>query len=115
MAFTDANLHAMYLRFSKNIEVDMDPDLRWCPTPDCGKFVRLETGRKSVDCECGTRICLLCGYGYEYGNEQLKHHVCGLSEENTKFEVWKKEQGGKNCPRCDIVILKNWGCNHVMC
>ena len=33
-------LYKKYVRFRENIDVDLDPDLRWCPRPQCMLYVR---------------------------------------------------------------------------
>lgn len=87
----------------------MNPALRWCPSPFCDKAVKLDSKRRIVACECGTSICQRCG------EEALEMHACGKDRNQTRFEVWKKQKGGKHCPQCGIVIIKNGGCNHICC
>ena len=59
-----------YLRFAKNIEVDMDPSKRWCPRPNCGRYVTVND-KLFIECSCGTQICALCG------EEASESHQCG--------------------------------------
>jgi hypothetical protein len=40
-----------YLRFKENIDVNMNPNLRWCPRPNCTNFVEKGKHRK-VKCKC---------------------------------------------------------------
>lgn len=50
--FGSIKLFEKYLKFKENIDVNTNPDLRWCPKPDCTHFVK--KGPKSkVTCECG--------------------------------------------------------------
>lgn len=107
--FVDATVFAKYEMFVANIEVDMDLNRRWCPSPGCGRSITLVQRRRFVQCGCGTEICLRCG------GEALEMHTCGKNKEQTKFEIWKKQKGGKHCPMCGIVIIKNGGCNHITC
>ena len=87
----------------------MDPNLRWCPDPDCELYVSNQKNKDQVKCQCGTLVCMDCG---EVANPP---HVCGQSDEDRQFELWKKGEGGKHCPKCGIVIIKNGGCNHMTC
>ena len=51
-----------YLRFKENIQVDTNPNLRWCPKPSCMKYVQ-KAGRwtNTATCECGQEVCFRCG------------------------------------------------------
>ena len=92
--------------------VDLDPNLRWCPEASCNGFVRKERNmnEKDLECsDCGTRVCFPCGTKAHLGRE------CGASEEDHKFEQWKKEAGAVNCPKCTITVYKYEGCNHMTC
>jgi len=58
--FGSKEIYEKYLRFKENLDVNLNPDLRWCPRPDCSHFVK--KGRKNkVICECGFELCFLCG------------------------------------------------------
>jgi hypothetical protein len=43
--FGSKEIYEKYLRFKENLDVNLNPDLRWCPRPDCTHFVR--KGRKN--------------------------------------------------------------------
>ena len=55
--FVDTPVFDKYLKFIKNIEVDMNPNRRWCPKVDCGRYINLTKRGKIAQCECGTNIC----------------------------------------------------------
>ena len=61
-SFGSKEIYEKYLQFRLNIDVDMDPKLKWCPRSNCNRFVR-KTGifQKKVTCECGAVVCLKCG------------------------------------------------------
>jgi hypothetical protein len=44
----------------------MNPDLRWCPKPNCTHFVKKGLKRK-IACECGFEFCFTCGMPW-HGN-----------------------------------------------
>lgn len=47
-----------YQDYKSNIQIDLNPSLKWCPTPDC----RTAISKKNKTCEkCGTKICFDCG------------------------------------------------------
>lgn len=53
-AFGSEDLFKKYLRFKMQIDVDLDPNLRWCPRNGCMKYVRKRgVLRKTARCECG--------------------------------------------------------------
>ena len=107
--FGDKEVFDKYLRFKENLRVDLDPNLRWCPRPDCEFYVEKKPKSKTTKCKCGTNVCMACGA------EAKEMHKCGQSDEERVFEIWKKGEGGKHCPNCQIVIIKNGGCNHMTC
>lgn len=38
--FTNTQLFEKYQQFKLNIEIELDPNRMWCPTPGCSSFVR---------------------------------------------------------------------------
>ena len=106
--FGSQRTYKKYLKFKRNIDVDLNPDLRWCPDPKCMHYVEREGRSKVSTCECGATVCIECG---EYEHPGTK---CGQQEDDL-FKKWKLSQDGKNCPKCNMVIVKNEGCNHMTC
>ena len=106
--FGSQRTYKKYLKFKRNIDVDLNPDLRWCPDPKCMHYVEREGRSKVSTCECGARVCIECGE-YEHPNTK-----CGQQEDHM-FKKWKLSEDGKNCPKCNMVIIKNEGCNHMTC
>ena len=39
-SFGSKEIYEKYLQFRLNIDVDMDPKLKWCPSSNCNRFVR---------------------------------------------------------------------------
>ena len=37
--FGSKNIYDKYLRFKENIDVNLNPNLRWCPRPNCTFYV----------------------------------------------------------------------------
>ena len=50
-----------YLRFKMNINVDLNPNLRWCPNQKCVNYVEKQGKSNTATCECGTKVCMECG------------------------------------------------------
>ena len=89
--------------------------MRWCPSPDCANRVaircqhRLFRGRINnamvASCDgCQTKFCFRCG------REPHDYRYCELDRPDSSAG-----KPVKNCPRCNIKIEKNGGCNHMTC
>lgn len=53
-AFGSEAVFKKYVRFRLQIDVDLDPNLRWCPRNGCLKYVRKRGAlRTKATCECG--------------------------------------------------------------
>ena len=37
--FGSKEIYEKYLQFKMNIDVDLNPNLKWCPRPDCVNYV----------------------------------------------------------------------------
>ena len=110
--FGSKQIYLKYLKFKENIDVDLDPNLRWCGRSGCLKFVK--KGKTSqVECECGNVMCFKCGVEWHMGKCASDRHV-----NDRDYLQWAAEQGGActNCPKCKARIEKiGGGCNHLTC
>lgn len=97
-----------YLKFKENIDVNINPNLRWCPKPDCNRFV--EKGRKGkATCDCGWEICFKCGLQW-HGKSKCDQVA------DKEFFGWAQSNGNiGNCPKCKARVEKMSGCNHMRC
>ena len=106
--FGSKEIYEKFLQFKLNIDVDLNPNLKWCPQAGCNRYVK-KTGmlNKTAKCDCGANVCLKCG--------QLAHpsKKCGTHEQ--EFIDWKKTNNCKFCPKCGISSYKFDGCNHMTC
>ena len=106
--FGSKDIYEKYLQFKMNIDVDLNPALKWCPRPNCMNYVEKRSRfQKTVVCACGTSVCLKCGEVAHPGNK------CGAVDE--EFIEWKQKNNCKFCPRCGIASYKFDGCNHMTC
>mmetsp|Transcript_23662 Transcript_23662/g.42941 ORF Transcript_23662/g.42941 Transcript_23662/m.42941 type:complete len:720 (+) Transcript_23662:41-2200(+) len=93
--------------------------MRWCVGPDCkhqvavacrrGLFPRGRNNNQGVyvaTCgDCQTQFCFRCG--------QAPHDdYCEADREPMHVD---RNRPVKNCPKCNIKIEKNGGCNHMHC
>ena len=106
--FGSKDIYEKYLQFKMNIDVDLNPNLKWCPRPNCMNYVE-KKGKfsKTAFCECGENVCLKCG---EVAHPNSK---CGVVDE--EFLQWKRSNNCKFCPKCGISSYKFEGCNHMTC
>ncbi|KAK6190741.1 hypothetical protein SNE40_002538 [Patella caerulea] len=109
----NALLGSAVTRFMMN---DKDDAYRHCLTPDCPMIYRVTSDGIVFSCyECGIRICTTCHVEYHDGLscQQYKANVM----DKLQVEIYLKEFGNttKHCPGCNILIEKNYGCNHMVC
>jgi hypothetical protein len=108
--FGSAEIYSKYLRFKDNINVDLDPNLRWCPSANCVKYVRKRGRfRKTAQCECGQSVCMSCGAA-------AHGRVRCANVGNHELNEWIRQNGNvKLCPKCKFRTEKIDGCNHMTC
>nr|XP_006825454.1 PREDICTED: E3 ubiquitin-protein ligase RNF19A-like [Saccoglossus kowalevskii] len=127
MVVNDSTLYGKYEEFTLRRLLVTDPDVRWCPAPDCG-YVLIASGCAScpkLHCErpgCETDFCYHC--------KQLWHpnQTCDmarqqrLSKNRTSMSARHSITSGlgddiKPCPRCSAFIVKmdDGSCNHMTC
>ena len=112
---------------------------RWCPAIDCVQLVEIlsqpkimeddeknpENGRKSVDNDLSQIAVVTCAQGHEFCfNCHYENHLpcpCWLAkswikrcEDDSETVNWI-DANTQGCPRCQAVIEKNGGCNHIIC
>jgi len=93
----------------EDVRVGKNKNLKWCPSPDCGKVVpKPGIFSNKATCECGTVMCFKCGGGWHPGKCQY--------EGAAAFYIWQSTNPNvAKCPHCRVVTLKEAGCNHMTC
>ena len=96
-----------------------------CPAK-CGKFLvdvdptlimrKGEVSTKIERCPCGEGVCVQCHQLVE--DSQFEKHKCpeltkGTATDAETLKMMKKL--GKKCPNCSMFIIKNEGCDVMMC
>ena len=92
---------------------------RYCVTPDCPEIYSLESdsGGGIFRCRsCFVSVCVSCGEDHEgFSCEEWKVHRDPEAQERL-LEGWAEgNRNVKKCPKCNILIEKNGGCNHMTC
>jgi len=103
----DKEIYQKYSDFRLDQEISKSKEFKWCPVPDCGRFVSNSKGKSRVKCECGFEVCFKCGEAWHKGS-------CKKNPEEL-YGVWAKGRKIQRCPKCRIRIEKNEGCNHITC
>ncbi|XP_046912406.1 E3 ubiquitin-protein ligase arih1l isoform X2 [Dermatophagoides farinae] len=112
----DPKVKLRYQHLITNSFVECNRLLRWCPKPECSRVIQVEyVAFRPVKCYCGKVFCVLCS---EDWHEPIK---CDL------LKKWKKKcdddsetsnwiaANTKECPKCQVTIEKDGGCNHMIC
>lgn len=98
-----------YQRFLKEIELEKNPNLRWCPQISCSGYDYGAMDKRRLTCnQCGFSYCFYCLETW---------HQAGKckAEGERKLDRWAKSHNAKFCPYCRARIEKQLGCNHMTC
>ena len=84
--FGSRDIFLKYLKFKENIDVDLDPTLRWCGKQGCLKYVKKGSGssKNQSICECGNKVCFQCGQEWHEGK-------CPSEFNDKDYLVWAAE------------------------
>ncbi|KIO11274.1 hypothetical protein M404DRAFT_20733, partial [Pisolithus tinctorius Marx 270] len=87
--------------------------LKYCKTPGCIQIYRSTSSKASMPLRCPSCFSTICS---SCGESHGRFRQCA-EEEERQNDAWIAAQGGriKNCPRCNILIEKWKGSNHMMC
>ena len=92
---------------------------RYCTTPDCPEIYSLESDSMGGNFQCRScfaSVCVSCGEDHVgFSCEEWKIHRDPGAQERL-LEGWAEgHKNVKKCPKCNILIEKNGGCNHMTC
>eukprot|EP00830_Metopus_es_P008624 TRINITY_DN18393_c0_g1_i1.p1 TRINITY_DN18393_c0_g1~~TRINITY_DN18393_c0_g1_i1.p1 ORF type:complete len:482 (+),score=47.08 TRINITY_DN18393_c0_g1_i1:1-1446(+) len=99
---------AKYEKFKENIEINLNKKLRWCPAPNCGKYVEENPSTSHAICKCGFHLCFKCGEAWHEG-------ITCEDFFDKLYKKWAVDKIIQRCPNCNIRVEKNQGCNHMTC
>lgn len=104
-----------FLRFLMNQAISISDILTNCPS--CSTPVNLlSSGLCNVlTCSCGHEFCSFC---YSDSHAPATCIEKSLWEKSTTEDAMKQRILGENCkycPKCNCIIEKNGGCNHMKC
>ncbi|KAI1301586.1 E3 ubiquitin-protein ligase arih1 [Halotydeus destructor] len=113
---SEAKVKQRYQHLITNSFVECNKLLRWCPKPECTHAVKVQfLDFQPVKCTCCQVFCFLCG---ENWHEPVK---CDLlrrwrkkCDDDSETSNWISANT-KECPKCNVTIEKDGGCNHMVC
>ncbi|KAK3723058.1 hypothetical protein QZH41_008525 [Actinostola sp. cb2023] len=90
--------------------------MKWCPGPDCHNAVKANYhDALPVTCLCGYTFCFGCS---EPVHEPVKclwlKKWIKKTNDDSETSNWISANT-KECPKCNVTIEKNGGCNHMVC
>ena len=104
------DLLKIYNRYKLELEVIENPNKKLCPYPNCDSYLELKNiHNKDVSCLNNHTFCFLC-LKQPHGNLP-----CNGNDLDKSVIEYAKNNFVKRCPKCNIIIEKNKGCNHITC
>lgn len=102
-------LKEKYEKFKARCQLNKNPNVRWCTTPNCeGHMIGSET-EKHLKCPvCSKEICFVCRADWH------PDRTCE-SVIDSEYNLWAKGKEVQLCPSCKARIEKMDGCNHMTC
>eukprot|EP01130_Rhizamoeba_saxonica_P016476 TRINITY_DN7624_c0_g1_i2.p1 TRINITY_DN7624_c0_g1~~TRINITY_DN7624_c0_g1_i2.p1 ORF type:complete len:560 (-),score=138.66 TRINITY_DN7624_c0_g1_i2:32-1672(-) len=111
-----ASVYEKYVRFAIKSFVEDNNHVTWCPAPSCGNAITSDMiSGMTVQCSCSYRFCFSC------------HEESHVPASCAQVRNWNKKcmddsetghwlgANTKQCPRCQVLVEKNGGCNHMTC
>ena len=106
----DNDLLKIYKRYKLELEVIENPNKKLCPYPNCDSYLELKDIHiKDVSCLNKHKFCFLC---LKKPHGSLPCNENGLDKSVLEYAM---NNFVKKCPKCNIIIEKNDGCNHITC
>jgi len=90
--------------------------IKWCPSPGCTKAIKTSlVSHGKVQCACGFVFCFCCGGDvHDPVNCEIMKIWLKKVAKDADTGNWIAKNT-KECPKCNTVIEKNGGCNHMTC
>ncbi|KAI8434147.1 hypothetical protein MSG28_012272 [Choristoneura fumiferana] len=90
--------------------------LRWCPSPDCSNAIKVAyVDAAPVTCRCQHTFCFSCGENWHDPVRcSLLRKWIKKCDDDSETSNWIAANT-KECPKCNVTIEKDGGCNHMVC
>jgi len=105
-----------YLKLIMDYYVQCNKLIKWCSAPDCNYAIKVSyLEPRSVKCKCGHSFCFSCSEDWHepINCEMMKKWIKKTNDDSETCK-WISLHT-KDCPKCQMPIEKNGGCNHMVC
>lgn len=113
---TDPKVRLKYQHLITNSFVECNRLMRWCPAPECNNAIKANyPDARPVSCTCGFTFCFACGNSWHDPVKcRLLKKWCKKCDDDSETSNWIAANT-KECPKCNVTIEKDGGCNHMVC
>ncbi|XP_055377371.1 E3 ubiquitin-protein ligase ariadne-1 [Condylostylus longicornis] len=113
---TDPKVKLKYQHLITNSFVECNRLLRWCPSVDCTYAIKVAyVDPRPVRCKCGHYFCFECGENWhDPVHCRLLKRWIKKCDDDSETSNWIAANT-KECPKCNVTIEKDGGCNHMVC
>lgn len=113
---TDHRVKLKYQHLITNSFVECNRLLRWCPSADCTYAVKVQyVDARPVICKCTHMFCFECGENWHDPVQcRLLRKWIKKCDDDSETSNWIAANT-KECPKCNVTIEKDGGCNHMVC
>ncbi|KAG1680888.1 E3 ubiquitin-protein ligase arih1l [Nymphon striatum] len=113
---TDTKVKLKYQHLITNSFVECNRLLKWCPSPSCNNVVKVQHAEiRPIKCTCGHVFCFICS---ENWHDPVRCHLLKKwhkkCDDDSETSNWIAANT-KECPKCNVTIEKDGGCNHMVC
>ena len=100
-----------FKKYTKTAKFIKNPSYRPCIKPNCENYVKKPFFGNKTNCLCGQIMCFKCRKPWHEGQN------CSYEAEQNELDFlsYQKKNNLKFCPKCQIIIEKYLGCNHITC
>ncbi|XP_072179634.1 uncharacterized protein [Diadema setosum] len=128
MSFLPATFFARHLANKVNTALMLQPELHWCPSPSCGRLLKVASQKTDVgkggvvpiSCECGSFWCSECKKEAHWPAsceqaEAYRKKAAKLLRSRQLSGDLSVRVPTKRCPNCFYPIEKEYGCYYMQC
>lgn len=90
--------------------------MRWCPSANCTYAIKVSyVDFKAIMCKCKHVFCFECGENWHDPVKcRLLKKWIKKCDDDSETSNWIAANT-KECPKCNVTIEKDGGCNHMIC
>ncbi|XP_055676844.1 E3 ubiquitin-protein ligase ariadne-1 [Lutzomyia longipalpis] len=113
---SDSRVKLKYQHLITNSFVECNRLLRWCPSADCTYAIKVNyVDPRPVCCKCKHVFCFECGENWHDPVQcRLLKKWIKKCDDDSETSNWIAANT-KECPKCNVTIEKDGGCNHMIC